>query len=544
MKALAANAACFKVVYSPDKDSRAREIEMHVKLNSDIDLDELDALIAEEPFKFSRIEPVRGPMRPSVHVERYDVSSEDAEKAPVAPVIWRKARNIAPLLAGDLMSMLLSGLIAQSIVRVVTHVDGPMSWGLAAVILFPLVLAYALAGQYAGIGVHPVKEIRQIFQLNTIALTAGAIGGVSISLLPFWCGAAWLISIVLVPLTRNAVRRWCAHQAWWGYPILIISSDPTAEAVIDELLRTPSSGLRPVLLTDPTGDCRASSLPVENDVEEVERLIRRESIRYAVMCLPDLTHAQLLEVVKQYSRLIPHLLVASDSVALPSLWGATRACGQLSGLELQNGQMLMPLRVIKRSIDITLASIGILLGAPILLTIALLVKLGSKGPVFYGHTRIGVKGRRFSAWKYRTMYINGDELLRERLREDQAAKAEWQEDQKLRDDPRVTPIGRFLRKWSLDELPQIWNVLCGDMSLVGPRPIVNSEAVRYGESFDLYKSVKPGITGLWQVSGRNDTTYEERVRFDSYYVRNWSPWLDLHILARTAKVVLTGQGAY
>ncbi len=142
------------------------------------------------------------------------------------------------------------------------------------------------------------------------------------------------------------------------------------------------------------------------------------------------------------------------------------------------------------------------------------------------------------------MYTNGDELLRERLRDDPAAKAEWQEDQKLRDDPRVTPIGRFLRKWSFDELPQILNVLRGDMSLVGPRPIVNSEAARYGEVFDLYTSVKPGITGLWQVSGRNNTTYEERVRFDAYYVRNWSPWLDAYILARTLMVVVQRTGAY
>ncbi len=196
------------------------------------------------------------------------------------------------------MSLLASGLIAQLFIKIVFRVDGPLPGGLAAFILFPLVFAYGLAGLYGGIGVHPVKEIRQVFQLNTISLSAAAISAIPISFLPFWCGAAWLSSIVLIPFTRNAVRRWCSRQAWWGYPILIISSEPTAEAVIDELLRTPSSGLRPVLLTDPTGECHASSLPVENDAAEVEQLIGRESIRYAVICLPDLPHAELVEVVR------------------------------------------------------------------------------------------------------------------------------------------------------------------------------------------------------------------------------------------------------
>jgi lipopolysaccharide/colanic/teichoic acid biosynthesis glycosyltransferase len=142
------------------------------------------------------------------------------------------------------------------------------------------------------------------------------------------------------------------------------------------------------------------------------------------------------------------------------------------------------------------------------------------------------------------MKANADELLKTALANDPALREEWQRDRKLRNDPRVTRIGRFLRKTSLDELPQLWNVLCGEMSLVGPRPIVADEVAGYGGSFSLYCRVSPGVTGLWQVSGRNDCGLRERVRLDSYYVRNWSPWLDLHILARTAKVVCTGQGAY
>jgi lipopolysaccharide/colanic/teichoic acid biosynthesis glycosyltransferase len=142
------------------------------------------------------------------------------------------------------------------------------------------------------------------------------------------------------------------------------------------------------------------------------------------------------------------------------------------------------------------------------------------------------------------MQVNGDELLQRALAEDGVMRDEWVRNRKLRRDPRITRVGRFLRRTSLDELPQLWNVLRGEMSLVGPRPIVEEEIAAYGRNFSLYCRVTPGLTGLWQVSGRNTVSSSDRVRLDSYYVRNWSPWLDLHILARTAKVVLTGQGAY
>jgi Undecaprenyl-phosphate galactose phosphotransferase WbaP len=179
-----------------------------------------------------------------------------------------------------------------------------------------------------------------------------------------------------------------------------------------------------------------------------------------------------------------------------------------------------------------------------ILLLAILVRLESPGPVFYGHRRIGRNHSSFCAWKLRTMQVSGDELLRKALAEDGALREEWLRDRKLRRDPRITRVGRFLRKMSLDELPQLWNVLRGEMSLVGPRPIVQEEVAAYGQNFSLYCRVTPGLTGLWQVSGRNAVSLHDRVRLDSYYVRNWSPWLDLHILARTAKVVLTGQGAY
>jgi Undecaprenyl-phosphate galactose phosphotransferase WbaP len=188
--------------------------------------------------------------------------------------------------------------------------------------------------------------------------------------------------------------------------------------------------------------------------------------------------------------------------------------------------------------------VGGIFFSPIIFLISIMVKLDTKGPVFYGHTRIGIGGRKFKAWKFRTMVPNANQVLDEYLDNNPDLRKEWEETFKLQNDPRVTRSGKILRKLSLDELPQLWNVIIGEMSLVGPRPIVDDEIRYYGDRFDLYSFVMPGITGLWQVSGRSDTSYEGRVSLDEYYVRNWSIWMDIYILARTISVVLLRKGAY
>jgi Undecaprenyl-phosphate galactose phosphotransferase WbaP len=216
----------------------------------------------------------------------------------------------------------------------------------------------------------------------------------------------------------------------------------------------------------------------------------------------------------------------------------------LSGIEVRNGLLLATLQGVKRAFDLVVAVAALCLSFPLLLGIALVMKLTSSGPIFFGHTRIGRHGRRFKAWKFRTMHPNGDAILREYLQRVTSAQEEWTRDRKLRKDPRVTRFGALLRKLSLDELPQIWNVLRGDMSIVGPRPIVESEVRLYGEVFRLYTNVKPGITGLWQVSGRTNLSYDDRVLLDQFYIRHWSPWLDVYILAKTVVALLNRDGAY
>jgi exopolysaccharide production protein ExoY len=200
-------------------------------------------------------------------------------------------------------------------------------------------------------------------------------------------------------------------------------------------------------------------------------------------------------------------------------------------------------RASKRAFDFLVASLLLISICPMLVVIGFLA-MADGGPALFGHRRIGVRGESFVCWKFRTMARNADQVLARTLATDPAARAEWNRDFKLRNDPRVTRIGRILRATSLDELPQLFNVLKGEMSLVGPRPIVTNEIARYGSAFHDYARCRPGITGAWQVSGRNDLDYGSRVRLDQEYARNWSLKRDGHILLLTAVVVVQGKGAY
>ena len=187
---------------------------------------------------------------------------------------------------------------------------------------------------------------------------------------------------------------------------------------------------------------------------------------------------------------------------------------------------------------------GVFVFLPVYLLLSILIYLDSPGPILFSHRRVGRHGREFSCYKFRTMVPDAHAALQRYLAEHPESLQEWEETYKLKDDPRITRLGRFLRRTSLDELPQFLNVLKGEMSLCGPRPIVQDEVRKYGKFIEDYYLVKPGITGLWQVSGRNDVSYDDRVRMDSWYVRNWSVWLDLVILLKTVRYVLSGKGAY
>jgi len=212
--------------------------------------------------------------------------------------------------------------------------------------------------------------------------------------------------------------------------------------------------------------------------------------------------------------------------------------GQAAALELQPFSAFL-----KRAFDLVFGSALLMLFLPVLALIAFGVWRSSPGPVIYSQPRAGRGGRAFRFYKFRSMVVNSDEYLTSFLESNPEAKSQWEEFQKLDDDPRITRFGHFIRRSSLDELPQLWNVVRGDMSLVGPRPCMVDQRDFYGRHWAAYCAVRPGMTGLWQVSGRNRLTYLQRVKLDAEYVLRWSPWLDLKILLRTFKVVLSGDGS-
>ncbi|AJK46433.1 undecaprenyl-phosphate galactose phosphotransferase RfbP [Burkholderia plantarii] len=212
-------------------------------------------------------------------------------------------------------------------------------------------------------------------------------------------------------------------------------------------------------------------------------------------------------------------------------------------LRVQNNLTRFSAKVLKRIFEVAAGGFLMLMLLPVFALLTLLVAKDG-GSAFFGHTRIGQNGRKFKCYKFRSMVLDADTVLKALLERDPAARAEWERDFKLKHDVRVTRIGALLRKTSLDELPQLWNVLRGEMSLVGPRPVVEKEIERYGDAAAYYLLAKPGMTGLWQVSGRNDTDYARRVFLDAWYVRNWSLRSDISILFKTIGVVLHRDGAY
>jgi Undecaprenyl-phosphate galactose phosphotransferase WbaP len=457
-----------------------------------------------------------------------------------------------PMIAADLVSLSIvcftAGMIASHFFKVS---QGDLT-SVSASLFIPILLGNLLGGLYPGIALNPAVEFRQLSRTTVIS----AMGIASLAWLAR-LGPGWVVFFLLIgmlqfifaPLCRAWVRMICAGGKWWGYPVMIFGAGEAAETVVLNLLQHPSYGLRPVLIIDPVAKTQfMHGLRVINRPRLSAAIAKSLKIQHAIVVLPDLSRENTTRVLERHARGIRHVLLTSAispfSPGLPILWRDTRDLAGVAGVEVRN-RLLDPFpRTIKRVTDVVLTTLGGLAILPIIGVIALLVKLTSKGPIFYSHTRIGHRGRRFGAWKFRSMSVDGAEILRNHLAVNADARDEWERDQKLKNDPRVTKIGALLRKTSLDELPQLWNVFKGEMSLVGPRPIIDAEIVKYGKCYSIYKAVRPGITGLWQVSGRNDTTYEERLRYDEFYVRNWSPWLDMHILARTVATLVYGHGAY
>ena len=369
-----------------------------------------------------------------------------------------------------------------------------------------------------------------------------------------WVLTSWGLMVPALPLARGALKRACQGLGAWKRPTVVVGSRASAREIADAYARDLHLGYEVRAFLDPTPGAPA---------REVEIAGRRLPV------LPlDPAAARLPEWLGR-----PHVVIALELDEMPGREGLIErlslrhgdidVISPLRGLPINNTRVthffsrdLLSLRIhnnlgrplprlLKRGFDLAAAGLLLLFLAPLMAAIALKLRLVDKGPVLFAHARVGRDGASFRCLKFRSMVPNAKEVLERLLASDPAARAEWERDYKLKDDPRVTPFGRLLRRTSLDELPQLLNVVRGDMSLVGPRPVVPAELDRYGEAKIYYLQVRPGLTGLWQVSGRNDVDYERRVSLDAWYVRNWTLWYDVLILLKTLLVVPSrSSGAY
>ncbi len=361
-------------------------------------------------------------------------------------------------------------------------------------------------------------------------------------------GLLWITSFVFLIAGRFFVKWLLNKYKNLQVPVLIVGAGKTAELFIQGIIGEEGMGYRIAgFLEDQEEICpNLKEYPVLGRFDQAEEIIKATGIQNVVIAAPGLEQDKLRDLINRIQALVKNLIIIPNLMEIPM--NGIEAEGffneKIILLRLKNN-LARPLnKFIKYSFDFIGTLIGMIVISPFLLLICIWIKMDSPGPILFRHRRIGKDGKEFYCYKFRSMCKDAQVKLEEILAENEEVRAEWKKSFKIKNDPRVTKAGRFLRKTSLDELPQILNVLKGEMSLVGPRPIVEEELARYGEYVDDYLMVRPGITGIWQVSGRSDTTYDERVHMDSWYVRNWSFWLDIMLLWRTLKIVFKCEGAY
>ncbi len=481
---------------------------------------------------------------------------QGAPYSPPQAQLCRPRLTAIALAGADLAALTLCNAIAVYGYLACRGRYDPALYGQLWPCLLLFIIAYDLVGMYHGValypgaGLGPAEELRR----GTIATTTCYLLLASATFVAKTSSQysravfliAWMLSLALLPAVRAGLRSWLARRPWWGASCVIFGGGEALDHVLHVLQRHPEYGLKPCAVVPPNCDGSAPALhglPLACSLDAPERLAA-QGVNYAIIVIPSQTREDLLALIERIGRSFQHILVIPAVLGHAAVWANSRCIETILGLEVRQNLLLPVPRLCKRFADLAIGVVCLAALAPAILTIAAVVRLTSPGPGFYGQTRLGRGGKPFRMWKFRTMYTDADRLLADDLAGSPEARQEWDRTHKLRNDRRVTPVGRLLRRLSLDELPQVWNVIRGDMSLVGPRPIVAAEVTSYGPAFSLYTRVHPGLTGLWQVSGRNTRSFRERAELDAFYVRNWSVWLDLYILMRTGRAVLSAEGAY
>ena len=362
-----------------------------------------------------------------------------------------------------------------------------------------------------------------------------------------YMGFLGIFAFLFIVLFRYIIKKLLDSLQVLKEPVLLMGSGRNAVLILEHIRNDIGLNYQFIgYLKDQKEDEVAKQLPCLGSFADAENIIQKTGVRKVLVIAPELTQSQMEDIIYKLQPLVSSIGFIPDMGTMPlsTMDIESLVDGHVVMFQMRNNLKNRGNRILKFVFDWFLTLIGTICIAPVFVIISLWIYFDSPGPVIFKHRRIGKEGKEFDCYKFRSMCVDADRKLKELLEKNPEARKEWEKDFKLKEDPRITKSGAFLRKTSLDELPQIFNVLKGEMSLVGPRPIIQAEVPRYGKYISDYYMVRPGITGLWQTSGRNDIDYNERVQMDTWYVRNWNIWFDIVLLWRTFKAVMAGKGAY
>ncbi len=471
---------------------------------------------------------------------------------------WRQRLVSLTLIFSDVVLALLVWEVACLVE--ILWAPGYLS-GIAVASIVPIALVWvglrATQGLYPGYGLDQAEELRRQTYALLATLAFAAVFALAFhigdTISRFLLTLVFLGLLVLSPLARRFVKGWMMKHGVWGKPVVILGSGEPGLRVEKLLGKEWALGYRPVAVFGVKSDSRLAAvqegdegMPGEGVLAEAGELSREHRVETVFLVMPHVPREYLAVLANLASVHFRSVVIIPDLAGVTNSAVVARDIAGTLGVEVQHNLLNPTVRRAKRTLEVAATLCGGLVILPLFLLLAGLVWLESRGgSVFYKDKRMGRDGELFSCIKFRTMVPDAEAVLARLLKEDPEAREEYARYHKLRDDPRVTRIGRgVLRKTSLDELPQLWNVLRGEMSLVGPRPYLPRESAEIGTTRGEILRVYPGITGPWQVGGRNGTYFGERVQIDAHYVRNWSIWLDLVILAQTVRCVLFRGGAY
>lgn len=359
---------------------------------------------------------------------------------------------------------------------------------------------------------------------------------------------AWLLSLILFPILRTLVKLLLLKFDLWKKKLIILGVHQTSIAVIKNIQKNKTMGYEVIAIIDNDPDKIGRSLmgvKILGPISELEKITKTYQSKDIMIATPHMPRQQLKELLDKCENVCDSMWLIPRSGDFITEGVEIEILGDILTLYIKRN-LDKPWNIfIKALFEKCLTAIILLLISPILLIISIAIKLTSRGPVFFVQKRIGQFQKPFELIKFRSMYLDSENKLADYLASHPEARTDWEKFKKLKNhDPRVTRVGRFIRRFSLDELPQLFNVLEGKMSLVGPRPYLPEDLYGKEQLSNIITRVKPGITGPWQVGGRSDLTFEERLSIDEYYIRNWSLWLDITILFKSIKAVLSSSGAY